>query len=502
MIDGHDERCTLLTGATGLLGSVVVAELLRRGHRCAVLVRNANKAAQKLFGLLSAIGLDALVLANGRLSFVEGDLPDHLPLLTRTRIDRVVHAAACTRFDLNGDGDPYRTNAMGTAALLRWCARHAIREFHFVSTAFANGMLADVVPECVLDRHGRFRNAYEHSKWTAEQHVAAWGRVPGRTWTILRPSIIVGYFETGYASKLNGLHVALRSFSRAAARLGVMRRGIRIEGSPESTLNYVPVDYVARAIAQAVDSPWCRGRVFNLVHPSPRSNQWLLDRVQAFHGVRGCRFVSRGEWRDSLPTPTERGFSSAMSRLRPYLDQSSEFLRNNAAMLERDGAGACPTWDDESIRRMIAAAEGASSMAITHRPSDPDTAVSVFFDSFLPSRMGGQPLAGMDALTTRFRFVVEGVTDGCWLCELHEGRFVGATRGGSDAGEFTYRMDMNAFFDIVGARVDPQDVFLEGRAHVEGDIERALKMGMILHQLNREHPYRITPAMSEERVDA
>ena len=135
------------------------------------------------------------------------------------------------------------------------------------------------------------------------------------------------------------------------------------------------------------------------------------------------------------------------------------------------------------------------------RAGDPAGAVAAFFDEFLPARLGGEPLAGMGDLSTSFRFVVDGVENGRWLCRVREGRLVGVWRGGNDAGDFTYRMDIDAFFDIVGAQVDPQDVFLEGRAHVEGDIERALKMGVILHQFNREHPYRAGVARSGERAD-
>lgn len=502
MIGARTDIRTLITGATGFLGSVVLAELLGRGHRCDVLVRDAAKAAPKLFDLLAAIGPGALVSANGRVSFVEGDLPDGLPAFLGARIDRVVHAAACTRFELNGDGDPYRTNAMGTAALLRWCERHRVREFHLISTAYSNGVLDRAVPERVLETHGRFRNAYEHSKWTAEQHVCAWGRTPGRSWTIVRPSIIVGDYATGHALKLNGLYIALRAFSRAAARAAGRRRGVRLEGAPDGTLNYVPVDYVARAIGHVVDTRWCRGRVFNLVHPSPRSNRWLLDQVQAFHGVEGGRFVSHGEWRESLPTLAERSLAAAMGPLRAYLDRSCEFERTNTALLEGDGLGACPMWDEASVRRVVAMAEGDPTMAGSCRAGDPAGVVAAFFDEFLPARLGGEPLAGMGDLSTSFRFVVDGVENGRWLCRVREGRLVGVWRGGSDAGDFTYRMDIDAFFDIVGAQVDPQDVFLEGRAHVEGNIERALKMGMILHQFNREHPYRVGAERPGERADA
>lgn len=116
--------------------------------------------------------------------------------------------------------------------------------------------------------------------------------------------------------------------------------------------------------------------------------------------------------------------------------------------------------------------------------------VGAFFEEFLPAHLGDRALAGMEQLSTTFRFAVEGEGGGDWLCRLREGRLAGVERrGGAGEAEFAYRMGVGAFFEIVGALTDPQDVFLEGRAHVEGDVEKALKMGMILHQFNREHPY-------------
>jgi predicted lipid carrier protein YhbT len=46
------------------------------------------------------------------------------------------------------------------------------------------------------------------------------------------------------------------------------------------------------------------------------------------------------------------------------------------------------------------------------------------------------------------------------------------------------------YWDAVAGRTDPREVFLSGRAEVFGDVERALKMAMILHAFNTEFPYR------------
>lgn len=356
MIAESRATCTLVTGATGFLGPVVLAELLRRGHRCVALVRDPRAGAATLHARLAELGGGGEREAEGRVTFARGDLPGVLPAGACARVDRVVHVAACTRFERDASGDPHRTNAQGTESLLRWCDEHRVREFHLVSTAYACGRVRGAIPERVLERPGRFRNDYEHSKWLAERHVHGWGCTGMKSWSILRPSIIVGEYASGRAASTGGLYIALRAFSRAAGRVREAGAGFRLEGSGEGSINLVPVDHVARAIARVVDSPGLHGKVYNLVDPCPPSNGRLLEQVQRVHGLRGCRFVRRGEWDGAAPSAVERAFSISVGTLGPYMDGACDFDRSNTECLERDGLGDWPRWDGASLRRLIVAA--------------------------------------------------------------------------------------------------------------------------------------------------
>lgn len=490
---------TLLTGATGFLGHVLLAELLQHGHNCAILVRRPAAATGALFTLLAELGLEPLMAAEGRVAFLQCELPNSPPDSLPINIERIVHAAASTRFDVDRMGEPFRTNAIGTDSLLRWADRRGIREFHLVSTAYSCGVTDGPVPERFVESPTAFRNSYEQSKWMSERDATAWARSRGRTCTIYRPSIIVGDHATGRASRFSGLYMALRALDRCVRHVGTPRDArshhqsvLRIEGHADDRLNFVPVDHVARVIAHVAGSPSRQGVVYNIVDPAPITNQCLLDVLQSYYGVTGCRFVAPGQISHTDMTETERSFAVASRSLRAYILGPSRFDRPNTAAVEKELATPCPAWDHAAIHRLIDVARrnawGRRSPCRSRPPAlDP---VSAYFESFLPDRLPRSGLAEMTSLTTTFRFIVDDVADGEWVCSFQEGRLAGIKRGANGVKEdFAYRMGSPAFFDIVSARVDPQEVFLEGRAEVSGDIEQALKMGMIFQQFNREHPY-------------
>ncbi len=118
--------------------------------------------------------------------------------------------------------------------------------------------------------------------------------------------------------------------------------------------------------------------------------------------------------------------------------------------------------------------------------------IAQYFESFLPQRIASLGLDEMDSFTTTFGFVVDDHPDGHWVFRFERGSLVETRRAGpeNDADEaFRYRMNTDAFWEVVGGQNDPRAVFLEGRAEIIGDTEQALKAGMVLSQFSRQHPY-------------
>jgi nucleoside-diphosphate-sugar epimerase len=92
----------LVTGGTGFLGSRLISQLVKDGHKVFALTRSSSSHEK-----LRALGATS----------TEGDL-DNGGALSLPMVDAVVHAAALFRFA--GPRAPYfRTNVEGTTALLK-----------------------------------------------------------------------------------------------------------------------------------------------------------------------------------------------------------------------------------------------------------------------------------------------------------------------------------------------------------------------------------------------
>ena len=124
-------RRAMVTGAHGLVGRWVVAELLARGVAVAVLRRSE--------GRVSALALDGL---EARCDVVPGDLADPAALeraLIAHRADTVVHLAAQSRVGeaLTHPLGTWETNVRGTWNLLEACRRARVSRVVLASSGRA-----------------------------------------------------------------------------------------------------------------------------------------------------------------------------------------------------------------------------------------------------------------------------------------------------------------------------------------------------------------------------
>jgi len=183
----------LVTGATGLLGSHLLFELVKKGEKVKALKRhNSNiDLVKKIFSYYSE---DYEELFQ-RILWVEGDITDVNSIYEAlSDVSFVYHTAANVSFIHNDYLLLKKVNAEGTANVVNACLEKNIKKLSYTSSVAALGRESSkgaVVSELTpWDRKSQ-KSAYSQTKYDAEQEV--WrGIAEGLSAVMVNPSIIIG----------------------------------------------------------------------------------------------------------------------------------------------------------------------------------------------------------------------------------------------------------------------------------------------------------------------
>jgi thioester reductase-like protein len=257
----------LITGATGFIGTEVLARYLQHDDRRVIAMvrgRDGREATARLRHVLRTFFGHEGAHAE-RVEAVPGDIeqpglgmdPLRRELLAQEVTD-IVHSAASVSFSLPLK-ESRDINVEGTRQMLEFaqlCERHGgLRRFSYISTAYVAGNHHGAFSEDDLDVGQSFRNAYERSKFEAEQLVRSYmDQLPIQ---IFRPSIVVGEQSTGWTSSFNVLYSPLKAFERGMLPALPARRSAPVDG--------VPVDYVADAVFHLSNAPANSTTTYHLV---------------------------------------------------------------------------------------------------------------------------------------------------------------------------------------------------------------------------------------------
>jgi dihydroflavonol-4-reductase len=171
---------SLVTGATGFVGSAVARALAARGHRLRVLVRRGSDRR-------NLAGLDA--------EPVEGDLTDPASLARVVAGCRfVVHVAADYRIWVPDPAAMLAANVAGTRALFLAALEAGVERVVHCSSVAALGLTADGTPadETTPVSEATVVGIYKKSKYRAEQAVLELVRERGLQAVIVNPSSPIG----------------------------------------------------------------------------------------------------------------------------------------------------------------------------------------------------------------------------------------------------------------------------------------------------------------------
>ncbi len=251
------EGAFFITGATGLLGTEVVARLLTTtDHLIYVLVRAGSEA--EAASRLRALWWDDRLLVNAvgeRVLPVVGDVTTPLMNIFDENITHVIHCAAETGLQKSRE-ELWRINVEGTRQVIRLAeSLPCLQRFTYVSTAYVAGTNSGrIMEDAPLTDH--FYSLYEQSKAEAESLV----RTSSLPFTICRPGMIVGNSLTGRTRNFNTVYYVLKLMLQGKLHLLPVSSG--------QCVNVVPVDYVATQVADLTMNASAEGRTFHLTAPT------------------------------------------------------------------------------------------------------------------------------------------------------------------------------------------------------------------------------------------
>jgi dihydroflavonol-4-reductase len=170
---------TLVTGASGFVGSAVARHLLAAGHRIRVLVRATSDRSN-----LEGLDVEAAI----------GSLDE--PASLRPAIDgcdALFHVAADYRLWVPDPAAMYRTNVEGTRALMMAALDAGVKRIVHTSSVATLGLLAGAsADEATLVALSDMIGPYKRSKFLSEEVVQALVREQGLPAVIVNPSTPIG----------------------------------------------------------------------------------------------------------------------------------------------------------------------------------------------------------------------------------------------------------------------------------------------------------------------
>ncbi len=218
---------TLVTGATGFLGSAVVRALLERGDAVRVLVRPNNNLRDNIDGL--------------DVEIADGNLHDTASLREALKgCSALYHTAADYRLWARDPTEIYQTNVTATGELLRLASEAGVERIVYTSSVATlgrepSGRPADEeTPVTIDDMTGH----YKRSKFLAEEDVKRMVRDEGIPAVIVNPSTIIGPRDIRPTPTGRVVEEAMRG---------------RIPAFVDTGLNVVHVDDVATGHVQAFE---------------------------------------------------------------------------------------------------------------------------------------------------------------------------------------------------------------------------------------------------------
>lgn len=198
----------LVTGATGLVGSHLLVQLLQENEEVKALFRSV-KQIEKVKNVFAFHNQTALF---DKIHWVQGDITDIPSLeIAFENITHVYHCAALISFDPSDEDELRKINIEGTANIVNCCIDFGVKKLCHVSSIAALGSPKEhesIITEETEWNPEELHSDYAITKYGAEMEV--WrGHQEGLEVVIVNPGVIFGF---GFPKK--GSDVIIQSVKR------------------------------------------------------------------------------------------------------------------------------------------------------------------------------------------------------------------------------------------------------------------------------------------------
>jgi nucleoside-diphosphate-sugar epimerase len=348
-----------LTGATGFLGSHLMASMLSDGYRIIVLGRPKKEETlqKRIFKLLRWFGIEELA---GQLELLEIDfltpmlgIPEEKYKKLCKITGQIIHCASDTSFAERKRDTVFKSNVTSLEGILEFTADANVDYFHYISTAYVAGANVTLCKEC-LPSSSDFLNVYEESKARAENIIAAFCKKKSIRFTIIRPSIVYGDSTTGRSLRFNALYFPLQSLKyirdiylndiennggKKSNQSGIFidEKGylflpLRIYLPKEGTLNLIPINYFVNATMNIIAKP-SSGSIYHLTNNFHTKLETISKYNEQLMLVKGVEIIHRRSADNVLRNPAEELFDRFIEPYRSYLSDNRIFDRVNTDLV-------------------------------------------------------------------------------------------------------------------------------------------------------------------------
>jgi nucleoside-diphosphate-sugar epimerase len=348
-----------LTGATGFLGSHLMASMLTGGYKIIVLGRPAKEETlqERISKLLRWFGIEELA---GQLEFVVIDflkpmlgIPEAEYKNLCAITEQIIHCASDTSFAERKRDTIFKSNVSSLEGILEFAANASVNFFHYISTAYVAGANVTTCKESISSATD-FLNVYEESKARAESIISAFCEKNEIPYTIIRPSIVYGDSRTGRSLRFNALYFPLQSLKyiqeiylndiknhggKKSQKHGIfidddgfLFLPLRIYLPHEGALNLIPVDYFVDATMKIIANASSVG-IYHLTNNSPTKLKTISVYNEQFMKIKGVEIIYGKSEDNVLRNPAEELFDRFVEPYRSYLSDNRRFDRVNTDMV-------------------------------------------------------------------------------------------------------------------------------------------------------------------------